>query len=124
MIKHFAKKKSPLKLAPKEEWISKVLAVNHFKSNRLETRFSLMVDWALKAGLRAHEICALNIDQIPTRERIERSKIDKENLYIDLIVTKGKRDSIPVNSDLLKRTRDYIDFERQEVIKNLDKKHL
>ncbi|GAA5561459.1 tyrosine recombinase XerC [Acinetobacter schindleri] len=123
LIKHFAKKKSPLKLAPKEEWISKVLAVNHFKSNRLETRFSLMVDWALKAGLRAHEVCALNIDQIPTRERIERSKIDKENLYIDLIVTKGgKRDSIPVNSDLLKRTRDYIDFERQEVIKKFRQK--
>ena len=123
LIQYYSKQKSPLKLAPKEEWISKVLAVSHFKSNRLETRFSLMVDWALKAGLRAHEICALNIDQIPTREKIEKSLIAKENIYIVLNVTKGmKKSKIPVSPDLLKKTRDYIDFERKEIIKKFREK--
>ena len=123
LIQYYSKQKSPLKLAPKEEWIEKVLAVEHFKSNSLETRFSVMVDWGKDAGLRAHEICALNIDQIPARDEIEKSLIAKENIYIVLNVTKGmKKSTIPVSPDLLKKTRDYMDFERKEIIKKFREK--
>ena len=123
LIQYYSKQKSPLKLAPKEEWIEKVLAVEHFKSNSLETRFSVMVDWGKDAGLRAHEICALNIDQIPARDEIEKSLIAKKNINIVLNVTKGmKKSTIPVSPDLLKKTRDYMDFERKEIIKKFREK--
>ncbi len=123
LIQYYSKQKSQLKIAPKEEWVEKILAVEHFKSKNLETRFSLMVDWGKEAGLRAHEICALNIHQIPIRDIIEKSLIDKENLYIELSVTKGmKKSKIPVSSILLKKTRDYIDFEREEIIKKYRQK--
>lgn len=123
LIQYYSKQKSPLKLAPKEEWIEKVLAVEHFKSNSLETRFSVMVDWGKDAGLRAHEICALTIDQIPARDEIEKSLIAKKNIHIVLNVTKGmKKSTIPVSPDLLKKTRDYMDFERKEIIKKFREK--
>lgn len=118
LIQYYSKQKSQLKLAPKEQWVEKILAVEHFKSKNLETRFSLMVDWGKEAGLRAHEICALDIKQIPTRDIIEQSMIDEKNLYIELVVTKGmKKNTIPVTPMLLKKTRDYMDFEREEIIK-------
>lgn len=123
LIKFYSRQKSPLKFAPKEEWIEKVLAVEHFKSNSLETRLSVMVDWGKDAGLRAHEICALNTDQIPARDRIEKSLIEKKNINITLSVTKGmKKSTIPVSPDLLKKTLDYIDFERKEIIKKFREK--
>ncbi|KAF1011697.1 MAG: Tyrosine recombinase XerD [Acinetobacter bereziniae] len=118
MIKSYKKQGASFKIAPRSVWIEKVLNEECFKSEDLEVRFNLMVEWGHKAGLRAHEICALSLDQIPSRETIEQAIIKKENIFIELTVTKGKKQSmIPVSGILLKKTLDYIEFERNQLIK-------
>lgn len=117
LIIHYQKQKSMPKIAPRKNWIKAVLSEDYFESKDLEVRFSLMVEWASMCGLRAHEICALSIDQIPLRETIEKSIINKENIFIDFTVTKGmKKASIPVSGILLRKTLDYIESERQLII--------
>lgn len=118
LVKHYEKQKSSPKIAPRNEWIETILNEKQFKSKNLEVRFNLMVKWGRDGGLRAHEICALSIDQIPSRETIEQAIIKKENINIELVVTKGgKKAKIPVSAMLLKRTLDYIEFERNQLIK-------
>ena len=123
LVQAYEKQKSAPKNAPKISWIEKILEEENFKSEDLLTRFSLMIDWGKEAGLRAKEIVELCIDQIPSREDIEKSIISKEMIYIKLTATKGKvENNIPISSILLKRTRDYIDFERVKLIKKLQSK--
>lgn len=120
LVKYYEKQKSPPKVAPRHKWIETVLSEEYFKSEELEIRFNLMVDWGRECGLRAHEICALTVDQIPLRETIEQAIIEKENIFIKLTVTKGKKKAtIPVSVILLKKTLDYIESQRNQLIKKI-----
>lgn len=123
LVKHYKKQGTTPKIAPRDAWIEMVLSEEHFKSEDLETRFSLMVEWGYKGGLRAHEICALSIDQIPLRKTLEQAIIKKEHIFIELTVTKGmKKSMIPVSGILLKKTLDYIECERSQLIKKFKNK--
>jgi integrase len=123
LIKYYEKQKSPPKIAPRDEWIEKLLSEEHFRSEDLEIRFNLMVEWGRSCGLRAHEICELSIDQIPSRETLEQSIIEKKNIFIELTVTKGRKKArIPVSGILLKQTLDYIESERNQLITKFKKK--
>lgn len=123
LIKYYEKQKSPPKIAPRDEWIEKLLSQDHFRSKDLEIRFNLMLEWGRSCGLRAHEICELTIDQIPSRETVEQNIIEKKNTFIELTVTKGKKKArIPVSGILLKQTLDYINSERNHLIKKFKKK--
>lgn len=120
LIKYYQKRESAPKIAPRHAWIDAVKGEQHFKSKELETRFSLMVDWGKLSGLRAHEICALSINQLPSRETIEKNLIDKQLSYIELTETKGmKKAKIPVCGILLINTWNYIQSERHQVIKRI-----
>lgn len=123
LVKYYEKQKSPSKIPPRDEWIQTVLSEERFKSEDLEIRFNLMVEWGRKCGLRAHEICALNVDQIPLRATLEQSIIEKKNIFIEFTVTKGKKKArIPVSGILLKKTLDYIESERNQIIKKIKNK--
>lgn len=118
LVKYYNKQRESPKIAPRDEWIETVLSEEYFKSEDLEIRFNLMVEWGRRCGLRAHEICALSIDQIPSRETLEQNIIEKNNSFIKLTVTKGKKKArIPVSGILLKKTLDYIESERNQLIK-------
>ncbi|EZQ11328.1 site-specific recombinase, partial [Acinetobacter sp. Ver3] len=123
LIKYYEKQKSPPKIAPRDEWIEKLLSQEQFSCKDLEKRFNLMVEWGRSCGLRAHEICELTIYQIPLRETLEQSIIAKKNTFIELTLTKGmKKARIPVSGILLKQTLDYIESERTQLIRNFKKK--
>lgn len=118
LVKYYNKQGASPKIAPRDEWIETVLSEEYFKSEDLEIRFNLMVEWGRRCGLRAHEICALSVDQIPSRETLEQNIIEKNNSFIELTVTKGKKKArIPVSGILLKKTLDYIESERNQLIK-------
>lgn len=123
LVKYYEKQKASPKIAPRDEWIETVLSEEYFNSEDLEIRFNLMVEWGRRCGLRAHEICALSIDQIPSRETLEQAIIEKKNIFIELTVTKGKKKArIPVSGILLKKTLDYIESERNQLIKKFKNK--
>ncbi len=123
LVKYYEKLKPSPKIAPRHEWIETVLSEEHFKSEDLETRFNLMVEWGRRCGLRAHEICALSIDQIPSRQTLEQAIIEKKNIFIEFTVTKGKKKArIPVSGILLKKTLDYIESERTQLIRKFKNK--
>lgn len=123
LVKYYNKQGASPKIAPRDEWIETVLSEEYFKSEDLEIRFNLMVEWGRRCGLRAHEICALSVDQIPSRETLEQNIIEKNNSFIELTVTKGKKKArIPVSGILLKKTLDYIESERNQLIKKIKNK--
>lgn len=123
LVKYYEKQEAPPKIAPRDKWIETVLSEEYFKSEDLEIRFNLMVEWGRRCGLRAHEICALSIDQIPSRDTLEQAIIEKKNIFIELTVTKGKKKArIPVSGILLKKTLDYIESERNQLIKKFKNK--
>lgn len=123
LVKYYKKQEASPKIAPRDEWIETVLSEEYFKSEDLEIRFNLMVEWGRSCGLRAHEICALSIDQIPSRETLEKTIIEKKNIFIELTVTKGKKKArIPVSGILLKKTLDYIESERNQLIQKFKNK--
>lgn len=125
LIRYYQNRKSLPKIAPRDKWIKAVLAEEQFKSIDLENRLSLIVKWGERAGLRAHEICALKLNQIPAREILENSIIEKKNIFVEFTETKGtKRAKIPVSGILLLKTRDYIELERDKIIKKISKKNL
>lgn len=123
LVKHYKKQGTSPKIAPRDGWIETVLSEEYFKSEDVETRFNLMVEWGRKGGLRAHEICALSIDQMPLRETIEQAIIKRENIFIEFTITKGnKKSRIPVSTILLRKTLDYIEFERNRLINKFKNK--
>ena len=109
-------------VTPRKEWIETIKAYGPEREDLAE-RFELMVDWGMSAGLRAHEICALKISQLPTRETAVNALRESRKVYIKLTVTKGSKvDSIPISPLLLIRTWDYIELIRPDITEWFAKK--
>ncbi|KJY79898.1 tyrosine-type recombinase/integrase [Vibrio nigripulchritudo] len=123
LVKGLTKEKSPARTAPRRDWIDKVKANTHIATRELATRYELMIDWGLGLGLRAHEVCALTIDQLPLRQTAENAYINGENVFIDIVVSKGSKPKrMPVTPILVKRTWDFIERERVLIIRKLKNK--
>jgi len=109
-------------VTPRKTWIEAVKTYGP-KREDLAERFELMIDWGMSAGLRAHEICALKIDQLPLRETAENALSEKRKVYIKLTVTKGgKVPNIPISPLLVIRTWDYVELYRPDITKSCEKK--
>jgi integrase len=109
-------------VTPRMEWIEMVKRYGPITAN-INARFELMIDWGRTAGLRAFEACYLTISQLPSRETAEKAIINGTNVYILLIVTKGSKDkNIPISPLLIKKTWDYIDTTRKQVIATFKKR--
>jgi len=109
-------------VTPRMEWIEMVKRYGPITAN-INARFELMIDWGRTVGLRAFEACYLTISQLPSRETAEKAIINGTNVYMLLIVTKGSKDkNIPISPLLVKKTWDYIDTTRKQVIATFKKR--
>lgn len=111
-------------ITPRIEWIN---AIKPYGPDRddLASRFNLMIDWGADLGLRAKEICALTISQLPTLEAAQKALRDEKNLQIKLTVTKGSVAAvIPVSPLLIKRTWDFIHTDRCNIVEIWTKRKL
>lgn len=123
LVKRFTREKSPSRTAPLKEWIETVKEHTTLAGAEQYKRFELMVDWGVGVGLRAHEICALNIEQLPSRKTVENAAINGKNVFISLHVTKGsKPKTVPLSPLLVKRTWDYIEGERLIIVNKFKSK--
>jgi integrase len=77
-------------------------------------RDGLILSWAEETGMRREEILSLQIGQIPNAETIfELQNLGKDHA-ISIKGKGGKYATVTVQPELLTRTRDYLDFEREE----------
>jgi integrase len=108
-------------VAPRAEWIDIVKEYGPVDAD-LAARFELMIDWGAVLQLRAHEICALTISQLPELLSAENAIRDGRFLDITLVVTKGGRSkTIPVSPLLVKNTWDFIFSSRQKIVNKFKK---
>jgi integrase len=111
-------------ITPRIEWINAIKPYGPGRDD-LASRFNLMVDWGADLGLRAKEICALTISQLPTLETAQKALRDEKNLQIKLTVTKGSVAAvIPVSPLLIKKTWDFIHTDRCNVVETWVKRKL
>jgi integrase len=123
LVKRLAREKAPSRTAPLNLWIDAVKAHTDILRRDLYTRYELMIDWGVGVGLRAHELCAISINQLPARETAENAIINGKNVFINIVVSKGSKPRrIPVSPFLVKRTWDYIDSERNATIGKIRKR--
>ncbi|WP_102292301.1 tyrosine-type recombinase/integrase [Vibrio cyclitrophicus] len=123
LAKKLSKVKPQARTAPRMRWIEIVKSHTHIKSRELSSRYELMVDWGVGVGLRAHEVCALTVSQLPTRKSAEDAYINKENVYISIVISKGsKPNTLPVSPMLVKKTWDFVDRERQAILSRVKSK--
>jgi integrase len=117
LVTSYSKDTSEPRTAPRMDWIENVKAYTKLVDKKLQVRFELMVDWGVVVGLRAHEICALNIDQLPQRITAENAAIAGKNVFINVVVSKGSKPKvIPINPLLVKKTWDYIENDRSSIV--------
>lgn len=111
-------------ITPRIEWINAIKPYGPGRDD-LASRFNLMIDWGADLGLRAKEICALTISQLPTLEAAQKALRDGKNLQIKLTVTKGSVAAvIPVSPLLIKKTWDFIYTDRCNVVETWVKRKL
>ncbi|MGI1671644.1 MAG: hypothetical protein K6L74_15145 [Neptuniibacter sp.] len=117
LIKKYSQSQRRSKTAPRQAWIDAVKQANPIKNRESQKRFDLMIDWGSSLGLRIHEIVALKIDQLPSRETSEKAYLNEESVFIELVVTKGgKHSRNPVSPLLIIKTWDFIEFERVKIV--------
>jgi len=76
-----------------------------------------MIDWACQLGLRASELCAISLSQVPALDDAVRAERTGEILFIRLFETKGSVVSdLPISPQLVMMTWSYIKFERSVII--------
>lgn len=123
LVKSLLKDKRPGKVAPRGEWIDAVVAYSCFKERNAKIRFELMVEWADRLALRAHEVCALKISQMPDLKAAQKAIVNEHNMFICLTVTKGSKSSmVPVSPFLVKKTWDFVERERKLLLKKIKNK--
>ncbi len=114
--------------SPKSNWYPSDRAIGLIKAfgpddPRLSERFTLMVDWCHVRGLRAKEVCALLVSQLPDSLSIERALEEGRMLEILLKVTKGgKPRNVEVHPVLIARTRKWIDTDRKSLRRVVEKR--
>lgn len=104
-------------LAPRSEWIEIVKRYGP-ATDKASKKFDLMVDWYSSAGPRAHEICLLQMDRLPSLETAKRAAMAGRNLRILLNKTKGgTNEPLQVSPLIVIRTWEYISTQRADVIR-------
>ncbi len=94
---------------------------NHSVSQNI--RNALILSWAELAGMRRSEIISLQTQQIPDWNTINHLKIEDAVFHMEIIGKGNKARFVPVSSELLESTRDYIEIERQEIVEKFDVSH-
>lgn len=123
LAKRFLKKKSPMRTAPRVEWIETVKHHLQVKNIALRIRDELMIDWCVGIGLRAHEVCSLMINQLPSRKSAEDAYINEQNVFINIVVSKGSKPKrVPVSPLLVKKTWDFVDADRRRLLSQVKAK--
>jgi len=123
LAKKLGKEKSPARTAPRMSWIEVAKSHAHIKSRELKVRYELMVDWGVGLGLRTHEVCALTVSQLPSQKSAEDAYINEENVYINIVVSKGsKPKTVPVSPLLIKKTWDFVDRDRKKILSSVKSK--
>jgi site-specific recombinase XerD len=93
-------------------------------SPRVAERNTLMLSWAEEAGLRRKEFAALAVEQIPDWNDLYSLVEQDLSKDIELSITKGGHSRIiEVVPDLLIRTRNYIEEERNDVVDRFKTKY-
>lgn len=109
-------------ITPRSEWIE-AIKQHGPKRDDLAERFSLMIDWGKTLGLRAMEMCALKVNQLPLRETAENALKENRNTFILLSKTKGNKPAnIPVSPELIINTWDFIDIYRTDIVSRYKKR--
>lgn len=112
-----------LTITPRKDWIESIKPYGPQRED-LAIRFELMLEWGVGLGLRAMEICALRVDQLPSRETARKAYEEAKNVFFKLTKTKGgKPSTVPVSPLLVMRTWDYIDQYRGDIIRDAEKRH-
>ncbi|MCU8496516.1 site-specific integrase [Vibrio vulnificus] len=120
IAKKFLKEKPPKRTAPRMDWIDTIKSHTAIKARELILRYELMICWAVGIGGRAHEVCALTISQLPSRKTAEEAYINEQNVFINITVSKGSKSStVPVSALLIKRTWDFVERERELILRNV-----
>lgn len=82
-------------------------------------RFEIMIDWAHVKGLRAKEVCALVLSQLPDETSLNKALEENRSLEVRLTVTKGSKPrNIDVHPLLLIRTKKWVEVDRQILIRS------
>lgn len=88
------------------------------KSAALSDRLAIMIDWARVIGLRAAEVCAIKIGQLPDRNSVQVALMEDRTLEVRLYTTKGSKPRlVAVHPLLLDTTWNWIDTGRAEIVK-------
>lgn len=110
-------KKSPVAKMPSDRAIDATKAHLLRKHESLRERDELIIEWQRVVMLRAHEVSGLLIREIPSMDCIASLLRANRCLGITLFETKGGRPRmVDVHPALLQRTRDWIDFDRAEIL--------
>ncbi|HFG2126871.1 TPA: tyrosine-type recombinase/integrase [Vibrio cholerae] len=123
LAKKLSKEKSPRRTAPRMDWIDAVKANLRVKSGELRVRDELMIDWCVAIGLRAHEVCSLTISQLPSKKSAEDAYINEQNVFINIVISKGSKPKrVPVSALLIKKTWDFVETDRERVLSEVKSK--
>ncbi|EJG0639802.1 tyrosine-type recombinase/integrase [Vibrio vulnificus] len=123
LAKKLSKEKSPRRTAPRMDWIDVVKANLQVKSGELRVRDELMIDWCVGIGLRAHEVCSLTISQLPSKKSAEDAYINEQNVFINIVISKGSKPKrVPVSALLIKKTWDFVEIDRERVLSQVKSK--
>jgi integrase/recombinase XerD len=123
LLKNVSKRSGRMTHTPTEDEMYRVHLELARGGEVVAQRNTLMASWAEEAGLRRKEIAALLVEQIPDHEQIEAMLAEPGLHILELVVTKGgKPRKVPVTPDLLRRTRDFIEYERQALIDEVRKR--
>ncbi|MGI2180517.1 tyrosine-type recombinase/integrase [Shewanella frigidimarina] len=117
LVTRLSRQKSPNRSAPNERWIQVVKESTTLVNIQVRYRYELMIDWCVASGLRAHEVCALTMHQLPSRKTAVNAHINEENVFINLKVTKGSKSALlPISPLLVIRTWDFIENQRVKIL--------
>lgn len=101
--------------APQSGWIN-VVKLYGPKRDDLAERFELMIEWAASLGLRAAELCHLEIGQLPGEDSADKALYESRNLQMRIVFAKGRKQSnVPVSPLLVKKTWNYIHGSREKI---------
>lgn len=107
----------PMRHTPTEKEIVRIHSVASRSQNA--ERNSLMLSWAQEVGARRFEINSLRCEQIPSYSELAEI-IEKDRPFrLELRRKGGRVHSIRVPTELLIRTRDYIEYERRSIVERL-----
>jgi integrase len=114
---------SPVRRMPSKEAILATKAALQRVSDHLRERDEIIMDWQQLAMLRACEVAALPTTQIPSMEAINQLEADGKSHCVTLVRTKGgKPRAVDVHPLLLRRTRSWIDSDRRDILKAVQKR--